>query len=170
MQFRTRWIGEAARTHALVHGELFAFTSGPTTYLAMKVKYHEDEFALVLREMGGPSGDPVPRIVDLSALPGGEPVRRITGEIALEPVSDTAEEILAADVSQPVPSGALGLFEDEPVILYREKGEVLIFSLKTGKGVSRPANGTYVWVRSWRLMWRDGEDAVELCNFGGGSA
>lgn len=167
MNLSSQWLGRATSPTSLNLGDLFLLNHGSTAYLAMKVEGVENgkprEFVMLLRTFGDPSSDsdPFPRVIYTTSLSTGDDAVRLIegGEIIAQPLGDTADKALAPPKGG-TPNGALAIFVDGTLGIF-VKVDLMPqwFSLASGKAVPPLSR---VRVDPWRLVWRFGNETMEL--------
>jgi hypothetical protein len=170
MDVSSQWFGRARSPANLNLGELFLSSHGSIAYLAMKAEADDNgqlrEYVMLLGTLGGPDpdNDPFPRVLYSQHYFGsGELVRLIEGgQLVAEPTSLNANEALAPSTGH-APNGALGIFEDGTLAIFvNVQIRPRWFNLATGTPVTPLQN---LRVDRWRLVWRFGDETMELFRF-----
>lgn len=167
MTIQTRWIGAAAKGSDINTGDLFVATAHGRGMLAIRVELEGQAYALVLADLR-PEAEPdqCPFLVGYNSLVGPRPVIKLEGAFTVEPPSADQRGILGGDAPSPTPNGVMGLFASDPVVRVVGREGSYNISLSTGL-VAASVEGKSLWRGEWRLVWRDGDEEVELCRLGG---
>jgi len=164
MELQTEWLGEVVSDQDLQTGDLFVFTHGDNACLALKARGEDANYVIILRQFGEPDGEPLPRAIFFEdAVPHG-PVRRIHGgKLVALPVEMDAEAIFRP-TSVVTPLGSL-LIHGVHQLALRIEGQRPLIRIDLTTGHPLPAGAQGVEVNAWRLVWRFGDESLELCRF-----
>lgn len=129
-----------------------------------------DELAyLVLNEWNASHADGCPHIVWASGVSTPN-ARYVSGDISVEPITLETSAVFAIG-DAPAHNGALCVLGDgDAAIQIKVKSDHSYWSLRTGERMTLPQNQPHHWLSAWRLVWRDGDDTVTLCEIGKVSA
>ena len=162
MRTRLRFRGEIVPASSVHLGDLVVIEQGQSDLLAIRVTIGHTNYALVLSQLGEDSPRPTPYLVVFDALAADTtPVRRITGELVIEPRSREIQHVLSVRQEMPIPNGGIAALHGGGTGIHVEtKDGPVVFDLGSGRVVERPALHA---IGHWRLLWVDGEHDIELC-------
>jgi hypothetical protein len=160
MQVGARWLGEFVMEEDLKPGDLFV--TGAEPMLALRISPAVGSAnTLILVNFGSDDATPVHKPIKFRT--GAEPperVRRLGGMFRIEPVELSLNGLTGFDGRRD--KGFALLKDGTLAIHFLEPSFRHVYHLGTGQMVN---SATAVLLPPQRLLWEQGDDALELCRF-----
>tara|TARA_R110000787_G_scaffold238691_4_gene344907 strand:+ start:12911 stop:13420 length:510 start_codon:yes stop_codon:yes gene_type:complete len=165
MQLTAKFIGTPVKRSDLQAGDI-ALLQDHNSLMLVLVTQEPDKLGMILlNEWSERTNDEAPHLLNFDAIHTYD-IRRIDSELTVEPLTRTAEHVLSLPNNEPQNGGISILEDDDFVLRVVHKIHHHFYSLQTGVRSEYPEGVPHHEMSAWRLVWRDGEDSVTLCEFG----
>lgn len=169
MNLRPRFLGTVVKHNDLKPGDLFLSEDASGTRLILVLPNGSDVCGLLLNEWGSTSPSPYyPKmLLHLHGQSGYQGrVRRIDGDITVEPLEATSEAVVGKHDWEHNNGTLCFTLEGDPAIYVKWEQFLSLYKLASGGSVEMKGEWPYIARKQWKLVWNDGNDAVTLCEFG----
>lgn len=167
MNVLTHFLGQPIKHADFKRGDLVLIDDGSSIRLALGAQDGDGVCGLILNEWGARYPIEYPTQASTALLSTGERhMRRIDNEVAVEPLELEPAFVFAAHTSDKRNGTLCVLADGRSAIRVRFHEHIGVWNLTTGERVDLRGNPPHYWMTAWRMVWRDGSDAITLCEFG----